>query len=978
MKKTLAMLGAASAIAIAAASAASAGTITGRVTDASQTVGLQGAVVRVVETGQFVTVGRDGSFRIAGLAAGEYTLRVSYIGADDREISVRLATAESNANTAITLGDDVDVVENILVIGQRGSLNTALSRQRSADEIQTILSADAIGQFPDENVAEAARRAVGVNVLNDQGEGRFVSIRGIDPNLVSTSINGVRLTSPEAEDRQVGLDVIDADVLQNIVINKGLTADMDGDSIGGNVEIETISGLDADEMMLRGRIGGVYSNQGRDTGYRLSGVFVDSFLEDRLGVALSVSHQNRPFGSENIEVDGEWDSEDGGTADVFFPNELELRDYIVERERTTVTANFDFAMTNEDTFFFRNTWSDFSDDERRSRVENKFEDGTFLDGGVSFDRTAVFQADDYEVDRDIKNRLENQTIFATEIGGEHFRGDTSYDWTVSFVSSEEAEPNRMDTDFRAGFDGGEIFGVNADDPMMPQLRFGSEADRQAYYDPSNYEFDGLEHTNGLSLDREYATRFNIRHDMSIFGAPGYVQGGVAARFRRKNFNVDVDVYDGFDGPDLTLADFAFSVDYELEDIGTTADAEAIEDFFYANQADFELNAIDTAENSLAADYRSEEDVLAAYGMFSADFGATRVTAGLRIEQTDSSSTGNRLLLQEWEITLPGDRTGGNFRGSIPAPASSGGELVAEIIETDFDGAETEIEGAQMYRFDVSAANDYTDVLPSVHVRHEFREDLIGRAGFYQSIQRPNPNESAPRVFLEQNEDGDVEGEFGNPDLDRQEARNFDAALEWYPNNDSLISVGVFWKEIDGFIAQIQEDDVAAFGTTLDEATTFINLDTAELTGVELAYYQDLDWLLPFDGVLAGANFTYIDSEATLADGRQIELPRVSETVTNLILGYDRGPWDLRAVWTHRDEFLDEIRGGADEDRIVLDHTQLDLSGRYRFNDRISAYLEVKNVTDEPFEAATRPDGIDRLEQFEEYGWSSTFGFRLSY
>tara|TARA_R110002074_G_scaffold10704_1_gene40236 strand:+ start:3213 stop:4013 length:801 start_codon:yes stop_codon:yes gene_type:complete len=260
MKTTIAMLGTVSVLALAAASAAQAGTIAGRVTDASETIGLAGAVVRVVETGQSATVGRDGTYRISGLAAGEYTLRIAYVGTEAHELTVRLDSADAIASRNITLGDDVAYVDNILIMGQRGSINSALSRQRADDGLVTVLSADAIGQFPDENVAEAARRAVGVNVLNDQGEGRFVSIRGIDPNLVSTSLNGVRLTSPEAEDRQVGLDVIDADVLSSVVINKSLLPYMDGDSIGGNVEIETTSGLNTDSMVLQGRIAGLFSD----------------------------------------------------------------------------------------------------------------------------------------------------------------------------------------------------------------------------------------------------------------------------------------------------------------------------------------------------------------------------------------------------------------------------------------------------------------------------------------------------------------------------------------------------------------------------------------------------------------------------------------------------------------------------------------------------------------------------------------------
>ena len=973
MKKTIAMLGAASAIALATATAAQAGTITGRVTDATETVGLEGAIIRIEETGQTITVGRDGVYRITGLAAGDYTLRISYVGADEETFAVNLPSVNDTVTSDFTIGEDVALIDNILVVGQRGALNAALNRQRGEDALVTVLSADAIGQFADENVAEAARRAGGVNVLNDQGEGRFVSIRGISPNLVSTSVNGVRLTSPEADDRQVGLDVIDADILENIVINKSLTADMDGDSIGGNVEIETMSGLNVDGMMLRGRFGGIFTQQTKDMGYRASITFADNFLDGRLGVAASFSHQNRPFGSENLEIDGEWDLDET----VAFPNELEMRDYLVERERTTLALNFDYRVNNNLTFYLNLTGSDFSDQEYRARVEHKIEDGDYSDA-LSNNRNAVFTAGDYEIDRDIKDRLETQYIYVADVGGEWLNGPNTLDFSLSYTYGEEAEPERIDTAFSGGFDSGEVFGVNADHPFHPTLLFGDNTVYDAFYDPDNFEFDELERVNGLSLDREFAAQVNFRRDMDILGAPGFLQAGLRSRMRTKSYNAEIEVYDGWDGPDdLLLVSFDDTRDYGLGDLGPVPNAARVRDFFVNNQSDFELNLIDTAINSFAEDYRFEEDVFAGYLMAQAQFGDTRVNAGVRVEQTDWEASGNAILLQEFEFTLPGDRET-SYRGQIPGGAPSGFDLVTEVFEAEFDGVETEVEGARVYRGDTAAGNDFTDVLPSVNIRHEFTENLVGRAAYYHSIQRANPGQTAPRVLFEQDDAGDVEAEYGNPDLQHQEARNFDLALEWYPNNDSLVSIGYFSKDLDNAIAPIQYEDITVNGLFLNEANTFINLDGAELSGWEFNLYQSLDWILPVDGFLVGFNHTIIDSEATLPDGREIPLPQQADQVTNVIFGFDRGRFDLRAVYTYRDEYLDEIRDGAGSDRIALDHEQVDLSADIRLTDRIEIYADLKNVFDEPFEAATRPDGVDRLEQFEEYGWSSTFGVRLRY
>jgi hypothetical protein len=192
MKRITTLLGAVSMAALAAG-AAQAGEITGRVTEATGSVGLQGAIVRISETGQTVTTSRDGSFRLANVPAGDFTLVVDYLGADAQSREVTLINADAVVETNFVLGADVAVEDNILIIGQRGQLTSALNRQRAADGLISVLSADAVDRLPDENVAEAARRIAGINVLNDQGEGRFVSIRGIDPNLNTTTACVCRL-----------------------------------------------------------------------------------------------------------------------------------------------------------------------------------------------------------------------------------------------------------------------------------------------------------------------------------------------------------------------------------------------------------------------------------------------------------------------------------------------------------------------------------------------------------------------------------------------------------------------------------------------------------------------------------------------------------------------------------------------------------------------------------------------------------------
>ena len=189
------------ALATGIAAPAIAGDVSGFVYDGTETIALQAVDLRIEELGRRATTERDGSYVFDNVPAGEYTIVARYIGAEPvRQTFV--VPAEGTVRLDFQLGGDM---ASILVIGQSANQASALSRKRAADGVSDVLTRDAIGQFPDQNVAESLRRLPGINVLNDQGEGRFVSIRGLDPELNATSLNGVRLPSPEGDIRSVAL-----------------------------------------------------------------------------------------------------------------------------------------------------------------------------------------------------------------------------------------------------------------------------------------------------------------------------------------------------------------------------------------------------------------------------------------------------------------------------------------------------------------------------------------------------------------------------------------------------------------------------------------------------------------------------------------------------------------------------------------------------------------------------------------------------
>ncbi|MYL01673.1 MAG: TonB-dependent receptor plug domain-containing protein [Gammaproteobacteria bacterium] len=122
---------------------------------------------------------------------------------------------------------------------------------RSADNLISVVTSDSIGQFPDENVSEALQRINGVFVERDQGEGRFVGVRGIDPQLNVASINGLNVPAPESDRRNVALDVIPSDLVESLEVTKTLTPDQDGDAIGGTINIKSLSAFDREGMSYK-------------------------------------------------------------------------------------------------------------------------------------------------------------------------------------------------------------------------------------------------------------------------------------------------------------------------------------------------------------------------------------------------------------------------------------------------------------------------------------------------------------------------------------------------------------------------------------------------------------------------------------------------------------------------------------------------------------------------------------------------------
>lgn len=922
------------------ATIAHAGEVAGHVNDATGTRALQSATVRIVELNRQAETDRAGGYVFGNVPAGTYTLEARYVGAE-----VTTQTVTVPANGTISGNFDLPAIGggDILVTGQTANLTSALSRQKAADGVESVLTRDAVGQFPDQNVAESLRRLPGLNILNDQGEGRYVSVRGLDPDLNGTSVNGVRLPAPESESRSVALDVISSDTIESIEVKKSFTPDMDGDFIGASVEIHTTSAFDSKKNRYNVSAEGSWNDYSGKVTPKGSLDFTQKIGDD-FGVAGSVSYYKRKFETDNVEM-ADWTEDDNGAV---YGETLEYRDYDVERTRINAALSFDWRVSDTTKAYVRGNWSQFDDHEYRRRTTFDFSDfgeASDSDGSrVTFDTGDLDDGDKLTVERDHKDRFERQRIRSVSIGSDTDTGTWKFNWQASYAKSTEKETFSLDPmRFTGEFENDSDVVVDVDNGGRYFPTYGATSGGSVLNNAANYGFDRLELTTlSDSQDEEWAAKADLARTFAGDNGDFTIQGGAKARWRTKSYDFNMTRFDDYDG-DLTLADVLGKQTYRLLDMGPVASKTGPANFYLADRDGFEVNPEDSLIDSSTSDYEVKEDITAAYLLGRWDSATLRVIGGVRVERTHNEMSGN---------------------------------LVAISEEEDEEGEDVTVIGVSP----VTYKRNYTNWLPSLTVRYSPQQNLVARLAGYKTVVRPKLGQLAPRYSI--NEDG--EAEFGNPELKPYQAWNFDAGFEYYFANNGAVTVGGFYKSIKDYTYSAFSTEEGVFnGVEYTELRMPVNGDKAEIAGIEASYSQVFSMLpSPFDGLLTQLNYTYTYARGTVLDddgvARRINLPNASKNTFNVVLGYEKGPISLRAAGTFRDKYLDEVGDAPDTDRVVNQHFQLDLSAKYKLTDNIRLFADWVNVNNAKYYAYQNFAGAQRLLQYEEYGSTVKFGARVSF
>ncbi len=894
--------------------------VVGTVTDPSGELLFEGVRLEIRETGTEAVTDREGRFRIDGLPTGNYTLVTRYLGFESREISFDY-TADTLENVNIRLElSGAATMDRIWVRGIRSAESRALNRQRAADNLKNVVAADFVGKFPDKNIAEVAKRIPGVGIQRDQGEGRFINLRGAPIEFSNVSVNGLVLPSPNPGTRALDLDTIPSDIIQFLEVSKTLTPDQDADAIAGNINIVTQGAFDVGRQFLRSTIAGGQNRLGRGDREEASVTWGNVFgPEDRIGILLSGSFQSTDRVTHNIEHVFSRQTDD----DILLLEETEIKDYELTRERMNFSARLDYKLSDADRVWLSFSRSRFEDEEFRNATaidwEGNHRAGATQAGGI---------ADGVRITKELRDRTVTNTITNVSTGASLQFNTLQADFLAAYSEAKQELPIRTQFAFRSdrltlAYDFADpdfpIFTQldGNDQPIRQDLRLDEDRFSFRSWDP---RFEGSE-TEEITLKGDFELPLSV-----AFADQSTLKFGAQARLKEK-FNNETRLRnrDGRNSPQFAdITGDRDSNNFGRFNSGRIIRLDAIRRF--ADQFDDEFLAL-RIEQSITADFDVDEDTYAGYVMNTIRSGPINIVAGVRVEHTRVSSTAN-------------------------------------AFDADTEGFSQRNDG-----------QNYTRVFPGINFNYELSENSIVRAAWTTGLSRPNFDLLVPFAITS---DDDREVARGNPDLDPTYSHNLDLIYEYYLQPAGLISAGAFYKRLKDpiFSAVSIVSDGGPFDGFEQERPE--NGSNGELYGFELAWQQQLVFLPGFlsdFGVFS--NYTWTRSSADLPfDAGSSRLEGTSRHTANAAVYYERGGFNARLSYNYRSKFLNSFNVNDPELNNFWDaRGVLDLTVSYQLTDSLEIFGEGSNLTDT---RQRRFDGSrDRVNELEEFGESFLIGLRLS-
>ncbi len=830
-------------------------------------------------------------------------------------------------------------VQELVVTGSIvGSQRAAIVEQRNAENLVSVIAADTVGQFPDQNSAAALSRIPSVAVQRDQGQERYIQVRGAPNRWTSVSIDGINAIGVDegGGQRAFRFDAVPAVILSALEVNKSLTPDMSAEAVVARVNLRTFSPFDAKGFALSGDVGRGEMNLGG--GVQEQYALRASWSGDQFGVILAGSHYSREQITDNREF----------AYDAAGPTILDYRNYRLVRESNGGMFGLEFRPNDDHKLFLKSLYTEFKDNEQRDHYVFQISSalsgtrslsggnlvgvpyrGTFNDGYYANSNWVNTLGGDHRLDAwDLEWRFnytetENSTdlpLILAQQGSALQRTSLTYDRSnaqLPTIALATTVPGPTPGTFARGASrtalDQTVFPVNIAIPIDATVTseafvYKLDATREAMFGATpvtvrlGMEFD----------DRTVAGAILATSNTLVLPA---LLPRIGATFSAANYVTTTPWTTGFSS--------GFDVNY-LDNKTMRRDLMAL------------LDRLQTAglynpalNNAPANRYAIDEKLLAAYGSAKWDVGAAQVVAGIRVERFDQ--------------TIAGFVTAGTT--STP----------------------------------VAFEKDDTSFFPSLNVKYDLDGDTVLRMALSTGIARPSFG--TVRAGASINDIGrSVSG--GNPTLEPERTIGLDGAYERYLSGAGLASASVFYRAVDNVlydaVSRVSDDrfDSAGVDRTGYNYTTTLNGGRGKLYGLELAYLQQFEFLPgPWSGFGFQGNLTFLKGDFETQDGRTEGFPGTSERILNTSVFYEKYGLSARLSYQWRDDWQDTIGGlGSGEFRAATE--SLDLSVRYAVNDRLSVFLDANNLTDEVYVAYEGSEAFPT--EVEQIGSRWMAGVRFTY
>lgn len=856
---------------------------------------------------------------------------------------------------ADSANDNVEVIE---VRGFTSSLKASMLDKKAASVVSDGITAEDLGKFPDQNVAESLQRITGVAIDRSGGEGQFITVRGFGPQFNTVLVNG-RQIATENQGREFSFDTLPAELISGATVYKSPMASMQEGGIGATVEVTTARPLDFDGFKAAASVKGMYEEISEETTPQVSGLVSNTFADGTVGVLAAASFQQRKAQTNMLEtrywrpgvsitnrseLDNPAYAENAQFNNVFIPQNFDQIVDLVDRERTSANLVFQYAPSDKMKLTLDGLYSQFEVDSDAHSVGHWFSDSNldnlqFTDLGSvqSLDSTlveGVGGATDF-IRRRFGRDVEIQAF------GANFEWLVNDSLTAVFdVSTSTAEDSSGGNNFFTvvGYNNAYSVDYSGNTPTL-QVNGGNEA----LLDPSlgrlHYnERNGFDTEDTIS---EYRADFEwVPESMTAFTR---MEFGVYFQDREKENNRrssdSCSVYCGyqFDLPDELLSVFTAENYFGgVPNQWLTYDPEAYFDYAMSDEAaqqiadatgaSFDdvraaLDATSLNNPSIASDsFAVQEEVLSAYMQF---FFQTEVSDmpldfnfGIRYSETDTQVDGIGRVLQDIQ-PVPND----------PSDLDT-------IYATDTGTP-------------VSESNSYSNLLPNLNIKLSLTDDLMLRYAYSQTLTRPTMGDLVPVFNVTTARPGNLQAQAGNTELKPFLSTNWDISLEYYYADTSYLAAAVFQKEVEDFIVATVQPETQ----NLDSGAYEFNVrrprngETANVDGIELA------WLHTFEngfGIQANATIVNSDAELDRDDTSQVFALEGLGDSQNLTVFYEMDGFQARVAYNNREGFMQDVVSplGGVEPRYTETYGQVDVSASYDIDETFTVFFEGINVTGE--------------------------------